>query len=281
MFSVKVFLSMQSLARAMFGPLGLGVGRLAFKLRSCPAIRFLYYHSVSDLPVRSCVAPGMFAAQMEYLRHHGYRVLSCTEAVQYLAERIPVPEKSIVLTFDDGFLDNYEQAFPILERFKLPAIIFLAASYIGAGRLPTLTRTDFVPQPLTWEQVREMHAHGVEFGSHTLTHPMLSRISSVQARREVHESKRMIEDKLGSPVRFFCYPRGDFSPSIQQIVREGHYAAACSIIPGVNDWRTDLFLLKRTYISRRDTVDEFAKKMNGAYDFLQLGGYAWRRLRRA
>lgn len=272
---------MQSNIRTILSSVGMEMGRLAYSLRQRPSVRILYYHSVSDLPVRSSVAPEVFAAHMEHLSRHDYRVLSLTEAVQCLQTRSPLPAKSVVLTFDDGFVDNYEQAFPILTRFNFPATVFLATSYIGSGRLPTLTRTEFVPQPLTWEQVKEMHASGVEFGSHTLTHPMLSQVPLERVRQEVRDSKRLMEDILGAPVRFFCYPRGNFSVAVRQTVQDEGYAAACTIRPGVNDANTDLFMLKRTYMSRRDTVEGFAKKMTGAYDLLQLGGYLWRRLRRA
>lgn len=266
--------------RASLSSIGLGLGRLTYALRRSPSIRILYYHSVSHLPVRSSVAPDAFAEQMAYLHQHGYQVLPLAEAVRCLASRASFPEKSVCLTFDDGFLDNYEQALPILERMQFPATIFLAASFIGSGQLPTLTRTDFLPQPLTWDQVREMHGRGVSFESHTLTHPMLSRISTERVRHEVRESKRMIESIIGAPVHFFCYPRGDFTPEVQRIVREEGYLAACSILPGVNDWRTNPLALRRTYISRRDTLDEFGKKLAGAYDLLQLGAYFWRRVRR-
>ncbi len=272
---------MRSSLRIALSSIGLGVGRFTHLFRLRPSVRILYYHSVSNLPVRSSVAPELFAAQMEYLRQSGYRVLSLPEVIQGITTRTSFPEKSVVLTFDDGFLDNYEQAFPVLARLQFPAIIFLAASFIGSDRLPTLTRTDFVPQPLTWEHVKEMHSHSIEFGAHTLTHPLLSQISLAQVRHEVRESKRMIEDVVGTPVHFFCYPRGDFTAEIQQIVREEGYRAACTTVPGVNDWNTDLLALKRTYISRRDTIEEFAKKMAGGYDLLQGGEYLWRRLRNA
>jgi peptidoglycan/xylan/chitin deacetylase (PgdA/CDA1 family) len=271
---------MQPSVRTALSAVGLQLGRLTQRFRFRSTLRILYYHSISNLPVRSSVAPEAFTAQMEYLRAHGYQVLSLAEAVHYLTAHTPFSEKSVVLTFDDGFSDNYEHAFPVLERLQLPATIFLAASYVGSERLPTLTRTDFIPQPLTWEQVREMQGHGVEFGSHTLTHLMLSQATLQDVRYEVRESKRLIEDRLGAPVHFFCYPRGDFTRSVQQIVRDEGYRAACTIRPGVNDWRSNLFTLRRTYISRRDTLAEFAKKMAGAYDLLQQAQHAWRQLRR-
>jgi peptidoglycan/xylan/chitin deacetylase (PgdA/CDA1 family) len=252
------------------------LGQLAVGRRS---IRILYYHSISDDPVRSSVSPAAFERQIEYLVRGGYRLLSLSEAVRRLAAGAPLPGNGVVITLDDGFRDNYEQAFPVLRRYGVPASIFLTVSYIGTDRLPTLTRTDFVPRPLDWEQVREMHAHGIEFGSHTLTHPMLSSLSPGEVRREVAESKRVIEDRLGIPVRFFCYPRGDFNAGVRTIVREEGYQAACTTRPGTNSRRTDAFALRRTYVGRHDTATEFARKVAGAYDLLQAALHLWRRLR--
>jgi peptidoglycan/xylan/chitin deacetylase (PgdA/CDA1 family) len=181
-----------------------------------------------------------------------------------------------VLTFDDGFRDNHERALPVLERFGVSATVFLTVAYIGTDQLPTLTRTDFVPRPLDWAQVKEMQARGIEFGSHTLTHPMLSALPLDQVRRELQDSKARIEDELGAPAPFVCYPRGDFNGDVKRLAREAGYLGACTTRPGVNDGRTDVYALRRTYIGRRDTVQEFARKLAGAYDALQQGLRLWR-----
>ena len=266
-------------SRAVLSSVALGLhrlGRLATWRRS---VRVLYYHSISDTPMRSSVSPSAFERQLEYLRRAGYALISLSQAVDRLATRTSLPDHSVVVTFDDGFEDNYEHALPILARFRVPATVFLTASYIGTDRLPTLTRTDFMPRPLNWQQVAGMRASGVEFGSHTLTHPMLSHLSPEQARREIADSKRLIEDKLGAPVTAFCYPKGDFNPSVKRLVREEGYRAACTTRPGVNGPGIDLFALRRTYVSRRDTPGEFAKKAAGGYDLLQHAQHLWRRLR--
>jgi peptidoglycan/xylan/chitin deacetylase (PgdA/CDA1 family) len=217
---------------------------------------------------------------MEYLRESRYRVLSLADVVRHVTTRTPFPERCVTLTLDDGFKDNYEEAFPVLQRVGFTATVFVTAAYIGTDRLPTLTRTDFVPRPLGWDEVKEMHRHGIEVGSHTLTHPMLSRVSPDLARREIVESKRVIEEMLGAPVGFFCYPGGDFDGNVTRFVRDAGYLGACTTLPGVNDLTADLFTLRRTYVSRRDTGGEFAKKLAGAYDLLQQGVRLWKRLRR-
>jgi peptidoglycan/xylan/chitin deacetylase (PgdA/CDA1 family) len=240
--------------------------------------RILYYHSIGDDPVRSSVSPAAFTAQIQHL-HQRYRVLPLSDIVGRLAAGATLPARTVAVTLDDGFRDNYERALPVLSRFGVPATVFLTVSYIGTDELPTLTRTEFVPRPLDWGQVAEMRAQGIEFGSHTLTHPMLSRIPPDLARREIAESRRVLEQKLGSPPGVFCYPRGDFNEAVKQLVREAGYVAACTTLPGVNGRRTDLFALRRTYVSRQDTLGEFAKKVAGAYDLLQQGLRLWKGLR--
>jgi peptidoglycan/xylan/chitin deacetylase (PgdA/CDA1 family) len=266
-------------ARAVLSSVALVLSRLGRLAGPRSAARILYYHSISDAPIRSSVNPVAFESQIEYLMRSGHRVLPLSEVTGRLVSRSPLHDKSVVITLDDGFADNYDHAFPILARVGFAATIFLTVGYIGTDRLPTLTRTDFVPRPLSWEQVKEMRAHGVEFGSHTLTHPMLSRVPLGEARREIADSRRMLEDKLGVAVPFFCYPRGDFNEAVKRIVSEEGYLAACTTLPGVNDWRTDLFALRRTYVGRHDSAGEFSKKVSGAYDLLQRGIHLWRRLR--
>ena len=160
----------------------------------------------------------------------GYTLLSLSQAIDRLASDTAFGDRSAVITLDDGFQDNYEHALPILTRLKVPATIFLTVGYIGTGRLPTLTRTDFMPRPLDWREVKEMQAQGIEFGSHTITHPMLSQVPLDVARREIGESKRMLEDRLGTDVPFFCYPRGDVNEAVRRIVRDEGYRAACSTL---------------------------------------------------
>jgi len=266
-------------ARALLASAGLALHRLARLGAARSRVRILYYHSISDAPIRSSVSPGAFESQLEHLVREGYTLLSLPQAIQRLASDTAFGERSAVVTLDDGFQDNYEHALPILLRLKVPATVFLTVGYIGTGRLPTLTRTDFMPRPLDWREVKEMQAQGIEFGSHTITHPMLSQVPPEVARREIGDSKRMLEDRLGTEVPYFCYPRGDVNDAVKTIVRDEGYRAACSTLPGLNDRRTDPFELRRTYISRRDSSSEFAKKMAGAYDLLQRALIAWRRLR--
>jgi peptidoglycan/xylan/chitin deacetylase (PgdA/CDA1 family) len=266
--------------RRLISAVGLALHRLGRLGRPDHALRILYYHSISDAPIRSTVSPPDFAAQIEYLVESGHRLFALSDAVERLRSRTALPPRSVAVTLDDGFRDNYEHALPVLARLGVPATVFLTVAYIGTDSLPTLTRTDFMPRPLSWDQVREMRRRGIEFGSHTMTHPMLSRIPVAEARREIAEAKRRMEDVLGDPVSLFCYPRGDYDETVKRIVREEGYRAACATVPGLNGPESDRWALRRTYVSRRDTLGEFAKKIAGGYDLMQQVALWWHRLRR-
>jgi peptidoglycan/xylan/chitin deacetylase (PgdA/CDA1 family) len=225
------------------------------------------------------VHPEQFRWQMRYLAEHGHQVLPLAELYRALNAGQTLPQRSVVLTFDDGFADNYIRAYPILREHAFPATIFLTVGFIGAATLPVLSDVHHVLPPLTWEQVNEMGRHGVAFGSHTLTHPSLPRLPQEEARHEVHASRLLLEEKLGRPVPFFCYPRGRFTRAVKDMVKQAGYTGACSIHPGPVRAGSDGFALPRTYIGQDDTLNDFRKKLCGAYDLLHTGVQFWRRIK--
>ena len=196
------------------------------------APRILYYHRVDDDDHRSCVRPEQFLQQMSYLSAHGSHVITLDRLYHSLLSGQTLPARSVVLTFDDGFADNYTQAYPILRRFGFPATIFLTVGFIGTSALPVLSGPHRPARPLTWQQVDEMGRHGITFGSHTLTHPSLPRLGEAELRREVYDSRRLLEEKLAHDIQFFCYPKGEFTSPVKAVVQEAGYAGACSVSPG-------------------------------------------------
>ncbi len=128
---------MSPAARALLASVGLTLHRLGQVGAAATRVRILYYHSISDAPIRSSVSPGAFESQLEYLVRDGYTLLSLSQAIDRLASGTAFGDRSAVITLDDGFQDNYEHALPILTRLKGPAMIFLTVGYIGTGRQPT------------------------------------------------------------------------------------------------------------------------------------------------
>ncbi|MGE5576617.1 MAG: polysaccharide deacetylase family protein [Syntrophothermus sp.] len=183
-------------------------------------IPVLTYHRITakpraDYPVPT-VLPAVFERQMAYLARHGYRTISPEQLLAYYQGKAGLPDKPVLITFDDGWGDNYTTAFPILRKFGYQATIFLVAGKIGTGQL------------LNWKQIREMSNYGITFGAHTMTHPRLSQLEAGQAAWEIAESKRAIEVHLGRPVDFFAYPYGDgaYNEKIRHLVQKAGFKAA-------------------------------------------------------
>lgn len=293
-------------------------------------IQVLIYHRVNDNndPYFGGVPTALFDRQMELLARH-WNVCPLDEAVDRLIYN-DIPDHAAVITFDDGYQDNFLHALPILKKYSLPATIFLATDAIGSGRilwhdrifcgfretkvrhligfpnpesrfdLSTLAgklavqrtilkhvfslrdelRSVAIPQlldklqvpdrteepglMLNWDEVRDMAQHGITFGSHTVTHTILSTVPHERVVYEVRESKRAIESELGTPVTAFAYPIGrkqDFSEEVKSAVREAGYRCAMSTILGGNSSSQDLFELRRGTPWDED-VAAFALRLN-------------------
>jgi peptidoglycan/xylan/chitin deacetylase (PgdA/CDA1 family) len=276
--------------------------------------QILVYHRVNDErdPYFGGISPALFERQMAYLSSR-FAVLPLPELVRALRDGA-LPANALAVTLDDGYRDNYLEAFPILRRHSVPATIFLTTSAIGSDRplwhddvfsafrettapaleafgprsiggplatVPDRLRVQqrvlgylrAVPDEeraegvvllrealrvgpsravpglmLSWDEAREMSRGGIQFGSHTVTHPILSRVDGDRARRELQESKSVIEDHLGVPVEGFAYPNGtpaDFLPETKTLLRECGYRFAVTTSPGANDETADEFELRR------------------------------------
>lgn len=204
----------------------------------------LTYHSVSQGDSALKISPALFTEQMEWLQAN-VRVATLAEVVSALAARRSLPERTVVLTFDDGFRDFYSSAAPVLRRLRLPATIFLPTGYCG--------RTNGWPgQPnwvteealLDWGQVTELSREGFSFGGHSVNHPVLTLLSVEKAEQEIVGSKAQIQERTRQSVEFFAYPYGRWNPAVRNIVLR-HYRAACATAAGVVQPNADPFALPR------------------------------------
>ncbi len=292
-------------------------------------LQILAYHRVND--DQDAYFPGMsrdaFARQMEWLASR-WHVCSMSEAIERMALD-DVPENAVVITFDDGYRDNYLHAFPVLQQLSLPATIYLATGVIGNNgklwhdrvfdlfRMTTVASLDGIPTHsdrfdlgtvedkrralaailhwlwelspserdasidrlrdalavpddpgattlmLTWDDVRVMHRAGLSFGSHTVTHPILSRLTTAQVVAELQDSKQAIEDALRVPIEHFAYPVGrrqDFSQETKELVKSAGYKSAVTTIMGNNSFDSDFLELKRL-LPRNEDVAIFSLRL--------------------
>jgi peptidoglycan/xylan/chitin deacetylase (PgdA/CDA1 family) len=285
------------------------------RFTGCRRFQILIYHKVSPQE-HTCfgpLPPERFDSQMRLLKS-SYQVFSLQELVDR-SLKADVPERAVAVTFDDGYLDNFQYAFPILKKYELQATIFLVAKavenglilwhdrifdafrfatvrrcylpcffdfelnlkspeemrrslaatlqqarYLPAARrmelvkaleqalLPSFEASNKTPM-LTWREISIMNSSGlIHFGSHTLTHPILTRIEESELRMEIFESKSIIEDRLRIPISAFAYPNGkpqDFDEPVKRMVRKAGYQYAVTTCPGFNLPGQDLYSIKR------------------------------------
>lgn len=180
----------------------------------------LAYHRINPWYKKDALSvhPDIFEKQIEYLIEKGFKNVPINKHKQ--------GEKNFVITFDDGFYDNYLYGFDIFKKFNLKPIIFLIAGFIGSNKIWPRYKNFEKDRFLKWEEVEEMLKEGVEFGSHTLTHPDLTKIPEEKIREEIINSKKLIEDKTGREILYFCYPFGRFNQKVIEIVKEAGYKGA-------------------------------------------------------
>lgn len=189
-------------------------------------VPIIVYHSVDESGSCVSIGPAEFKRQMEYIKKNGYKTLTVSEFVDFLRKGNKIPDKAIVLTFDDGFENNYSVVFPILKELGLTATIFVTTDYIGK-RCTWDKESDIPDLPLlSWEMVKEMSESGIDFQSHTAKHPRLPLLPDDRIRDELRRSCITIEDRLGKRCDILCYPYGEFNQRVIHILREEGFAAA-------------------------------------------------------
>src|SRR5438067_9097614 len=178
--------------------------------RSSSRVVALCYHSV-DPHLRASVDPGLFRTHVEWLHEH-CTIVPFERLVAAASETQPATRPVVALTFDDGFADNFEHAFPILASTNTPATFFVTAGFVGGDpnvveRMRVLRRVGEV-RAMSWDQIRDLRAAGFAIGSHTYSHANLAALSATDATHEIQRAKEILEERLEAPVPLFAYPWG-------------------------------------------------------------------------
>lgn len=207
-----------------------------------------------------------------------FAIVSLDEALQLLSGA-PLQRDYLVITFDDGYRDNYEHAWPLLREFGCPATTFLIASMTGTDAIPrhdaAKGRAGASFSLLTWDQAREMSRGGVSFGSHTMSHTILPGRDPDETLDDLIRSKALIARHLGGDCRFFAFPNGDFTPATAELVARAGYRGACTQEYGINHVGCDLFRLKRIAVGRTP-LPVLALKLTGVLSPLYGARRLWR-----
>ncbi len=237
------------------------------KLCSNKEVPILVYHRVVPAPLPECrhgiwVEVKNFKQQMKLLAFGGFRTISLDMLAAGFEGIAPLPKKPIILTFDDGYQDNYLYAFPILKEYNFTATIFLVSGHIGGTNQWDSTPQEEAIKLLSAEEIKEMAEYGISFGAHSVTHPHLQKLSKEEAFQEIVQSKKEIEEIIGQEATSFCYPYGEFNPSIKQMVIEAGFKCACACD---TEQINDLYELRRRLIFPRTGLFGFWKKTQRWY----------------
>lgn len=211
-------------------------------------VPILMYHSISDEKNNDAVVSReRFAEQMAYLFDQKFTPISMEQLYAYVSKGQPLPPKPVVITFDDGYLDTYEIAMPILQRYKFKSVVFIPP-------------TD-VAQRLTWKQIQEMKSSGMEIASHSLTHRDMETLSPVQQAEEIQKAQEILDRILNQNTRYFCYPYGGYNSDTIRLLKEKGYLLAVTMNPGWAKQGDDPLTLRRIWIGNSVDLKNFHERI--------------------
>ncbi len=244
----------------------------------------LLYHSIAPFELSGIwITKRRFEKQIEWLFKNGFGSLNPEQLSNSTFK------KSIMITFDDAYDNLYEEGIPVLLKYGFTAIIFVLSGYVGKENSwdAGVTRRTH----MGWDRLRELSSLNFEIASHTHTHPDLTKLSRDKVKREMEFSKKLIEDKIGKPVKFLSYPFGRHSKLVRECARESGYTACFSS----NPFSKDRWAIGRMGIYIIDTMAEYKVKLypaknspfynlegikNNAINFVARGTPIWKSIRR-
>ncbi len=234
--------------------------------------RILLYHSIERSDQKKDkmglgAPPEIFRMHMQYLKENNFRIIDLPSLVKRINNNISIPDKSVVITFDDGYKSILTEALPIIKEFGFKAILFVNLYFVERKLPDHLFWHDW--PTLNWGEINELYDAGVSIGSHAVTHNELAGLNDEELKKEIADSKELIERNINGKINTFSYPHGSFNEKVIEALKNNNYVCSCSSIEGTNDSQSNLFALKRTEITSFDnTQHKFEKKISGSYDWL-------------
>ena len=231
----------------------------------------LMYHKIGDYPPGSKLAKlwvtaADFRKQLQYLKDNGYTAIDFRDWRDAEKGVRPLPEKPVLITFDDGYMNNYDLAFPLLKEFGMKGCIFLVYETMEKHNGWHNPATEPWLKMLTWRQIREMQDSGVvEFGSHTMRHRNLAELPQEEVVFELVESKKRLEDTLGTEMIGFAYPYGSgaYKPSVRKAALDAGYRFDFSVKQGISrlPWKREDEAVRRLLVRGDDNMFDFHLNM--------------------
>jgi peptidoglycan/xylan/chitin deacetylase (PgdA/CDA1 family) len=226
-------------------------------------VPILMYHSISETASYKfrpyAVLPDLFAEHMAYLYQQGYTPITVSHLVSAWTQQLTeLPERPIVLTFDDGFADFFSAALPVLKQYHFTATLYIPTAFVDGENRWLYPKQEANRPMLTWKQLSEISASGIECGGHTHSHPQLDILPDQTAWGEISRSKKLLEEHLGQEICSFSYPFGHHTDRVRQFVRVAGYTSACSVRHAFSSMADDPFALPRLMVRRTTNKEEFA-----------------------
>lgn len=238
-------------------------------------IPILMYHRVTPEPhpafFKYCVTPKAFANQMRFLSIAKYTPVDFNDILSFRDGNTKLPERPIVITFDDGFQDIAEHAVPTLSERGFKAVIYFVTAFAGKKSSWVLPLRGVEFPLMDWCTINGLERKGIQCGAHSATHPKLTGISSSDCRAELLNSRLELENRLGHEVRHLSYPFGLFNREVRDIAEETGYYTACSTRIGVSSLKDDLLTLPRVPIIGQDSLFDFIFKLKTAHTIGDYG----------
>ncbi|MCU0502661.1 MAG: polysaccharide deacetylase family protein [Anaerolineae bacterium] len=223
------------------------------------SLPILMYHHITRLPPNAnatwrtlTVTPEAFEAQVKWLADNGYHAIYFSDLVAYFRDGVSLPEKPIILTFDDGWTDDYTVVYPILRKYCMVGTFFPPVAWVNRSNGSKV---------ITWSMIEEMSRGGMEFGSHTINHYLLNEQTAQRITEELVGSKAALEQHVVLPVVALAYPGGGHNPLVVSLAPKAGYGAAVGVKAGVEQAHSDLFLLHRITIPYSDDLKAFERRI--------------------
>ena len=240
-------------------------------------LRVLMYHKVNDLwPNPTTVPTAVFDEQMELLGALGYMPVSLDAVRDHYLAGAPLPPRAVLITFDDGYRDNVENALPVLKRHGYPAVVFVPIGFLDDDRpLPheeSLRLLGIRNETIGWDELAELEAGGIRVESHGIAHRPLSKLEPAAAAREIALSKLRLEEQLGREVEAFAFVKGslaDYRPEHASLVQQAGYKLGFTSVSGANGAESDRFRLRR-YNVEPYPARTFELVLSGACDLIAV-----------
>jgi peptidoglycan/xylan/chitin deacetylase (PgdA/CDA1 family) len=227
--------------------------RLSAGSTNIPIVMFHYIRSVDGgkdpLGFALSVTPENFEGELRYLQDHNYHTVSLDDAHAAITKGASLPPKPVILTFDDGYIDFYTTAYPLLKKYHFIGVTYAVPGFCGNSRY------------MSWEQLKEVSDGGMEIAAHTVHHIDLTAVSADVARQEIAGSRQQLEQRLGITVRHFAYPYGKLNEGVVQSIREAGFLTATTTYPGRTHTSDNLLTLRRVRASGGESLATFISKV--------------------